>query len=287
VEVPSALVFDGERAIPDHVPSRHLFCRHLFAYEWVFRQLGGARRVLDVGSGEGYGPSLIGGGGTEVVGVDVSVESVRHARKSYGQRRVSFLAMDAHRLGFRTATFDAVISLQTVEHLEDVKEYLGEVARVLKPGGLFAVSTLNKRLYSPHGGRCCVEYHVREFEAQEFRALLSEWFGDVEMWGVQASQRVRDLEFFIGCPTRHRSRIRSTMAGRDYVGLGRILPAQLKRCLVEAVAGVSRSRMLAKRPMITTGDFWVSDQDLDSALDLLALCRSGRPLDGERIERRR
>lgn len=280
MEVPSALAFDGERAIPGHAPSRHLFCKHLFAYEWLLRHMGGARRILDIGSGEGYGASLIGGGGAQVVGVDISIDAVSHAQRGYGQEGVSFLAMDAHRLGFRTETFDAVVSLQTIEHLSDLEKYLAEVARVVKPGGLFVVSTLNKRLYSPQDGGCCVEYHVREFEAQELRALLSEWFGDVEMLGVQASRRVRDLEFLVGCPARHRSRTRSTIARRDYVGLRRIIPVQLKRRLVDAVAEVSRLRMLTQRAMITTGDFWVSDHDLDAALDLLALCRRSPSLRG-------
>jgi len=273
----SSLVFNGERAIPDHLGSRHEFCKHLFAYEFVSSRLRAGMRVLDLGSGEGYGSSLLARGGAVVVGVDISSAAVARAEGTYGGDGASFAAMDAQHLGLRSGVFKMVVSFQTIEHLEHPRRYLEEVARVLEPGGTFIVSTLNKRLYSPRQGTCCVECHVREFEAPELHELLCERFTDVEILGVQASQRVRDLEFVADSPRRRRSRTRTRMARYDFWGMRRLIPEGVKESLVNAAAAVARLGMLCRKAFITTADFWVSPENIDSALDLLAVCQNPSP----------
>ena len=95
--------------------------------------------VLDVGSGPGHYAfamaSAVGDTG-RVAGFDIAKDSLETAqRRCAGLANVSFHLGDAVDLPFDAATFDAVLSTQTFEYLPNVGAALGEIARVLKPGG--------------------------------------------------------------------------------------------------------------------------------------------------------
>ncbi len=88
-------------------------------------------RALDVGTGTGrYLPLLASAGARPVVGLDLSLPMLR--RKAYGLPRV---CADACRLPFPGASFDLICSSLMVGDLEDLGAWLGEVTRVLAPGG--------------------------------------------------------------------------------------------------------------------------------------------------------
>jgi arsenite methyltransferase len=95
--------------------------------------------VLDVGPGPGHYAfamsSAVGDSG-RVAGVDNAKDSIETAqRRCSGLANVSFSLGDAGDLPFDAATFDAAISTQTFEYLPDVGAALGQIFRVLKPGG--------------------------------------------------------------------------------------------------------------------------------------------------------
>ena len=80
-------------------------------------QLAPGRRVLDAGSGEGYGTAILAAAGAaSAVGIDLDEESVAHARERYGPM---FQAADAADLPFDDASFDLVVCFETIEHLDD------------------------------------------------------------------------------------------------------------------------------------------------------------------------
>jgi SAM-dependent methyltransferase len=95
--------------------------------------------VLDVGSGLGHYAfamaSVVGDTG-RVAGFDIAKDSLETAqRRCSGLANVSFHLGDAAELPFAEATFDAVISTQTFEYLPNVGAALGQIFRVLNPGG--------------------------------------------------------------------------------------------------------------------------------------------------------
>ncbi len=98
------------------------------------------RRVLEIGASP-HGYSLehtLRKGVAEYVGIGLDVNrpvTVRH-RDSVGR----LLPMNAERLAFAAAAFDAVLSLSTFEHILDVRQALAEVRRVLRPGGVALVT---------------------------------------------------------------------------------------------------------------------------------------------------
>ncbi len=95
--------------------------------------------ILDVGSGPGHYAlemSAAAGDRGHVTGVDSAQQSLETARRRCaGLANVSFHPGDAAALPFSGPMFDAALSTQTFEYLPDVPAALGEIFRVLKPGG--------------------------------------------------------------------------------------------------------------------------------------------------------
>lgn len=99
----------------------------------------------------------------------------------YGDN-IAFLQLDATNLPFRDECFDVVVSLETIEHLQNYGKFLDECRRVLKTSGKFVCSTPNKRIFSPHGG-VATPVHVHEFYLGEFYSLLKEYFANIAIYG--------------------------------------------------------------------------------------------------------
>jgi GT2 family glycosyltransferase/SAM-dependent methyltransferase len=141
------------------------------------RDLVAGRDVLDVAAGEGYGSALLAGVARSVVGVEIDAGSVRHAQAAYAKPNLRFLQGDAAKMPLPDACVDAVVSFETLEHLQDQETFLNEIRRVLRPGGLLLISTPDRHVYSAPG-QPPNPYHVLELTAPEFGELLSRHFAD-------------------------------------------------------------------------------------------------------------
>lgn len=107
-------------------------------------------RVLDVGCGGGYLSEQLAELGCEVTGVDASVPSLEAARRHAASQglRIDYREGRAEALPFADASFDVVCCCDVLEHVDDVGAVIAEIARVLKPGGLFFYDTINRTLMS-------------------------------------------------------------------------------------------------------------------------------------------
>lgn len=101
--------------------------------------VGDGSRVLDVATGPGLVAARAAARGAEVLGLDVSPKMVSLARRL--EPGVEFREGDAHQLPFADASFDAVVANFLIPHLADHARGVGEMARVLVPGGRLALST--------------------------------------------------------------------------------------------------------------------------------------------------
>jgi SAM-dependent methyltransferase len=113
--------------------------------------LAGARRVLDVGTGEGQLARLAVKGGAElVVGIDPTWAQLAVARQRAGGAHYG--RAEAARLPFPDETFDAVVACLVFEHINEMELAIGEVARVLEPGGRFLFFLNHPLLQTPGSG---------------------------------------------------------------------------------------------------------------------------------------
>ncbi|HZD71325.1 MAG TPA: bifunctional 2-polyprenyl-6-hydroxyphenol methylase/3-demethylubiquinol 3-O-methyltransferase UbiG [Actinomycetes bacterium] len=108
------------------------------------------RRVLDAGCGGGLVARALAETGAVVVGVDRSLGSLRVARGAVGPRGGLFHPVRGRleRLPFADSAFDAVVAADVLEHIPDLPAAVGEIARILTPGGSLAFDTINRTFWA-------------------------------------------------------------------------------------------------------------------------------------------
>lgn len=142
------------------------------------------KRVLDVACGEGYGSRLLADwGASEVVGVDISIDAVQSAQRHFGGGNVSFIQSEGETLleKFEPESFDLIVSFETIEHVGDPVKFLTNVKRLLKPGGVIAISCPNDWWYFPTDEEKN-PYHLRKYSFEDFKALTEEVLGEGKGW---------------------------------------------------------------------------------------------------------
>jgi SAM-dependent methyltransferase len=237
------LELTGERTLPDVPAENYWFRRHLAVYEWIGARVAGLR-VVDMACGEGYGSELLSRSAASVVGVDGNPEAHEHARLRYVRQNLAFERGLVELYGEPRA-FDAVVFLQTIEHVQDPAAVLEHFRTILAPGGVAYVSTPNVLTLAPPGAvKSENPWHIREYRAQEFRTLCAGVFGEVELLGLFHARklRVHEVGLRLGWDSVHR-RLGLTTAFYD-----RFTPA------------------------ISTSDFALRARGLERALDFVAVC---------------
>jgi len=233
------LALTGERTLPDVPDENYWFRRHLAVYEWIAERVRGLR-VADLACGEGYGTDVLARAAAEAVGVDANPEAHEHARLRY---RRSTLRFERGLVEEFDGRCDAIVFLQTIEHIHEPGELLARFARIAP---VSYVSTPNRLTLAPPGAEKSENpWHLREYTLAEYRELLAPHFRRVEILGVFHARRLRVHELAL-------------RAGWD-----RVHPA----------LGLTKPFYSRFVPVISSADFRVTERgDLDRALDFLAVC---------------
>jgi SAM-dependent methyltransferase len=238
------LALDGERTLPDVPEENYWFRRHLVVYEWVARQVAG-QRVIDMASGEGYGADVLARHASSVVGVEANPDAFEHARLRYARPKLRF---ERSMVEVYAEPCDAVVFLQTIEHVQDPGAVLEHFAAMLAPGGAVFVSTPNVLTLAPPGAeRSANPWHVREYRPEEFRALCAAHFTHVDLFGLF-----------------HARKLAAHQVAIEHLGWDAI----------HARLGLTRRFYDRFVPAISARDFALRrDRDLARALDLVAVLR--------------
>ncbi|MFN3533077.1 MAG: class I SAM-dependent methyltransferase [Candidatus Brocadia sp.] len=165
----------------------YLSIQHLERYKFAISRLKPGQRLLDIACGAGYGSALLLKHGCRVIGADYNEQAVVGAQTKY--QYGNFVRADVLDIPCKDGSFYAVISFETIEHVQNGNNFLSEVYRVLKPGGTFICSTPNLR-YTAHP-----PYHIKEYRPEEFYGLIEQRFSHVERYGqyFKALDRASDL----------------------------------------------------------------------------------------------
>jgi 2-polyprenyl-3-methyl-5-hydroxy-6-metoxy-1,4-benzoquinol methylase len=239
------LSLTGERTLPDVPEENYWFRRHLAVYEWIAARLQGAT-VIDMACGEGYGSDVLARSAARVVGVDANPEAFEHSSRRYVRPNLSFVRdlVDGY-----SEPAEAVVFLQTIEHLEDPGATLEHFRSLVGESGTVFLSTPNVLTLAPKGAdRSDNPWHVHEYRQVEFRALCAKHFGRVELYGLRHARKLRAHQLALN------------------LGWDRI----------HAALRLTRPFYDRFTPAIAASDFVLrpaADADLDRALDFLAVCR--------------
>ena len=178
------LPFTGERFVPG--TQGEIWVEHWHRYHFAARWCEG-KRVVDVACGEGYGSALLARHAEHVTGVDISPEAVAHAQRSYALlANAQFACAPCSALPLADASVDVAVTFETVEHIAGQTQFIGELARVLKPDGVLVLSCPNKLEYSDKRAYAN-EFHVRELYRDELAALVESRFAHLAWYGQRPS----------------------------------------------------------------------------------------------------
>ncbi len=117
--------------------------------------------------------------------MDIPEEIIRHASAKYVRSNLTFRQGSCVAIPIPDQSVDLVVSFETLEHFVEHEQFLREVRRVLRDGGVFVVSTPDKSVYTQKLGNRN-QFHPKELEAAEFEKCLTENFAHVQI----LSQRV-------------------------------------------------------------------------------------------------
>jgi SAM-dependent methyltransferase len=247
----------GERAVTGEGAFNPSWQRHLSIYHLVAPTLGPGL-VLDLGCGIGQGQAAI--EPRRSVGVDLE------SRALAAQQRPTVCA-DMRRLPFRDGSFDSVFASHCVEHVPDPERMVAEVARLCTDRAVIATPN---RLTFGRPDEIIDPYHFIEFDPEQLRALCAARFGEVEVHGLFGS--LRYMDFF------HKERQKlDALLRMDPFRLRRLVPLRARQFLYDLMLTRSRRRSDPLEDAIGLEDFRLETEDLDQALDLVAVCRSPRP----------
>jgi SAM-dependent methyltransferase len=233
------LALTGERTLPDVPAENYWFRRHLAVYEWVAARCAGLH-VVDMACGEGYGAAVLARHARRVTGVDANPEAFEHARLKYGRPGVRFVRDLIER---HDEPCDAIVFLQTVEHVEDPAALL---RRFVEMADTVFVSTPNLLTLAPPGAeKSDNPWHLREYRVEEFRALCASAAEHVELLGLFHARKLRVHELAL-------------RAGWDRV---------------HAALRITRPFYDRMVPAISSRDFVLRADGLERALDFVAVLR--------------
>lgn len=232
--------------------------RYLFAQPHVEGRL-----TLDIACGTGYGLPILQERARRVIGVELDPRAAQEAKRNINGSPAAVIMADGCRLPFADQTFDVITSFETIEHLEERRQFVAELRRVLKAEGVCIVSTPNANHTKPVNGKPRHPYHVHEYTPEELQAELSDYFGEVQMLG-----QALDARFIIPPFWDEQEELAKNPRMRKHILLWRALnkvPLKSRDLVSRAVWG---------HPLIPAEtDYQFSQASVETAPVLVAICR--------------
>lgn len=209
-----------------------VYQRSRLAYHYATERIHGD--VLEIGTGSGYGISILAPHASQYTTVDKDLPTLESTANN-----VKMVSATVPPLPFDDASFDCVVSFQVIEHIEEDGIFVDEIYRVLKPGGVFIVSTPNAPMSLTRN-----PWHVREYSAEQFSILISHRFSKVEELGVTGNSTV--MEYY----EQNRSSVRR-ITRFDILDLQHRLPRWMLQIPYDILNRMNRRKLLRENSELT------------------------------------
>ena len=219
--------------------------------------------VLEVGCGEGRGFDLLIPGSRTFTAVDKLGPVIEGLQKRYPGALL--MSMNIPPLsGLPDNAYDVVVSFQVIEHIQRDDLFLGEIHRVLRPGGVALLTTPNRKLSLTRN-----PWHIREYLPDELEKLARTYFADVEMKGITGNDKV--MAYY-----EENKRAVQRITRWDFLDLQHKIPARLLRIPYEVLNRWNRNKLQSAGSELVRSiqhhDYFVTDRAAD-ALDLFLIAR--------------
>ncbi len=236
----------AQRVSASDASDNFVFARSVLAYREAARRIAatflaspspaaGGGRVLEIGTGTGYGIETL----SPVCQSLTTVDKHQPSSLATLPDNVQFHRSKVPPLEFPAASFDFVVAFQLIEHLRDDFGFLSEVQRVLKHGGQFIVTTPNRTMSLTRN-----PWHVREYSPGELNSLMESRFDRVEALGVFGNERA--MEYY----ERNKAGV-DRITRLDPLRLRDRLPRWMLRVPYDVANRLNRHRLLAENEQLT------------------------------------
>ncbi len=252
----------NERVIPD-VSSNFSFCEAAARYKFASKYIKNGMKIVDLGSGTGYGMKILNNKQCKKVGLDISQDAISFAKNKYG-KYASFYKRSVINTKLKNEEFDIACSFEVIEHLKNPRGLLKEVVRILKKDSVFILSTPNAKISSPNG-KFNSPYHEVEFSYNALNELLRSEFGKVKIYGQFHSVRAKKAwkDFLLSQKTRE------GFVKTDRFGLRKLFPKEFKEKIWKYMGNLYGRK---SQENLSISDFPIRNKNVKMANYFIAIC---------------
>ncbi|MDE5575589.1 MAG: class I SAM-dependent methyltransferase [Bacteroidales bacterium] len=223
-----AKIIQTAERVSEDMSDNFVFQRSKLAYCLAAEQISGT--VLEIGTGMGYGVRILAPQAEKFYTIDRYSSPI----DTGAWNNVMFSQATVPPIPFEDNMFDFVVSFQVIEHIKKDRLLLDEIYRVLKPGGKVILSTPNKRMSLTRN-----PFHVREYTPEEFHALLSARFENIQDGGISGNEKI--MAYY----ENNRKGVDS-ITRFDILDLQHRLPRQLLQIPYDILNRLNRVKLLKK-----------------------------------------
>ncbi len=242
----------AERVSDKDLSDNYIYQRSLFAYEEAAKLVSGD--VLEIGTGSGYGIEIISPKTNKFITVDkFENENLKHLKEKFNN--LVFIKTNVPPLtGIADNSVDYVITFQVIEHIQNDKEFVKEIYRVLKNKGKLIVTTPNIKMSLTRN-----PWHIREYTIKQLDDLLMNYFQSVEKLGVYGNEKVM----------KHYDKNKESVkkfTRFDVLNLQYLLPRQLLQIPYDILNRINRKKLMQSSGSLVS-DIKLEDYFIDKAND--------------------